>query len=383
MLDIREMTVLVADDMQNMFNSIRSIMRLLKFGRRFFYAPNGEEALKILDKEEIDLAILDNNMPGMQGVEVLQIIREDKRWRDMPIIMITADATREFVTNAAESEIDAYLLKPITVELMREKIPSVIERANNPSPMMLHLRTASVMEEEGDLGGAIKQAKRAIAENPQSSRPLREVGKYLLESGNFDQAEQYLLKAVKMNKIDVIAFHHLGDLYLKRNDVENALNYFEKAIKISPRHYERGLNLGKILIQKKMEDKAIPIFTTVFEIAKNPDKLKEEIALFCIEEEVYGFAAKLLKGIVGIDKERAGIRVKLGKVLEKLGDTEEALVYFNEAEQLDYRNLEVKLHLARIYLQQGMMLRAERPLKEILKVSPNHKEARELLRQCI
>ncbi len=45
MIDLREMTVLIADDMENMYNSIRSIMRLLKFGRRFLYAKDGEEAL--------------------------------------------------------------------------------------------------------------------------------------------------------------------------------------------------------------------------------------------------------------------------------------------------------------------------------------------------
>ena len=120
MIDLREMTVLVADDIENMYNSIRSIMRLLKFGRRFLYAGDGEEALKALKQEEVDLAILDNNMPGIRGVELLEIIRSDNDLRDMPVIMITADANMEFVTKAAETEIDAYLLKPITVGLLKE-----------------------------------------------------------------------------------------------------------------------------------------------------------------------------------------------------------------------------------------------------------------------
>ncbi len=60
MIDLREMTVMVVDDMENMYTSIRSIMRLLKFGRRYLYAENAEAALKLLRKEKIDLTILVN-----------------------------------------------------------------------------------------------------------------------------------------------------------------------------------------------------------------------------------------------------------------------------------------------------------------------------------
>ena len=53
MIDIKTMSVLIADDMENMFNSIRSIMRLLKFGKQFTYVSNGKEALDVLRQGEI------------------------------------------------------------------------------------------------------------------------------------------------------------------------------------------------------------------------------------------------------------------------------------------------------------------------------------------
>ncbi|MEI6127449.1 MAG: response regulator, partial [Pseudomonadota bacterium] len=136
MIDIREMSVLIADDMENMYNAIRSIMRILGFGRKFTYVNNGEAALKTLQEGMFDLAMLDNNMPGIPGLELLVIIRNDNKLRDLPVIMITGHADKEFITNAAESDIDAYILKPITVNLLKEKLPPVIEKANNPSPMI-------------------------------------------------------------------------------------------------------------------------------------------------------------------------------------------------------------------------------------------------------
>jgi len=59
-----------------------------------------------------------------------------------------------------------------------------------------------------------------------------------------------------MNKLDVFAFHYLGEIYVKRNDLDRAAKYYEKAMKISPRHVSRGLEFGKVLVEKKMYDMA-------------------------------------------------------------------------------------------------------------------------------
>ncbi len=384
MINIKEMTVLIADDMENMYNSIRNIMKLNGFGKRFMYASNGEDALKILkEKSDIDLAIIDNNMPVMTGLELLEIIRGEKQLRDMPIVMITAQAEKEFVTNAAESEIDAYLLKPITVKLLKDKIPPVIENANNPSPMVYHLKRAYGFAEEGDLGSAIEEAKLAKEANPKSSRPLREIGYYFFQKGDLGEAEEYLIGAAEKNPIDVVAFQYLGDVYLERGDIDRALKYLDKAIKISPRHIERGLNLGKILIRKNMINKAMPVLKKAFQLSKNPLELKEEIAFLCIEAGAREYASMLLVDIVKQKKNRGDLLFKLGVIFEEIGKNEESLYYLTEAEKLDEKNPEIKIHLAVIYIDMGMLIRAEKPLKAVLEIDPENKKAEELLRQCI
>lgn len=380
MIDIREMSVLVADDMENMYTSIRSIMRVLKFGRKFQYAPDGEEALKALQTGEFDLALLDNNMPGISGLELLGLIRNDKNLRDMPIIMITGHAEQEFITNAAESDIDAYLLKPITVNLLKEKVPQVIEQANNPSAMARFLKSACAHAEAGDIEAAIADAQRALEANPKSTRPLRDLGEYYQRQGSSGEAEQCLLKAVQMNSIDVIALNRLGDLYLEQEDMDRALKCFSKAVSISPRHYTRGLKLGKILVQKHMADKARPVFAKVFEIARDPVAVKEEVARFCMEEGAQTYAARLLKGIVDQSPNRADVLYRLALLTE---NRDEALQYLLEAEHVDPAHIDIKLQIARIHIAQGMLIRAEAPLKAVLKIDPDHGEARELLRQCI
>ncbi len=380
MIDIREMSVLIADDMENMYNSIRGIMRILKFGKKFNYVNNGEDALKALKEGMYDLAMLDNNMPGITGLELIGIIRNDKELRDMPVIMITGHAEQEFITNAAESDIDAYLLKPITVNLLKEKVPQVIEKANNPTPMTQHLRKAAQFAEGGDLDSAIQEAGLAIEANTNSSRPLRDLGEYHMQKGDVQRAEQYLLKAAEMNKIDVIAFNHLGDLYLNQDDIDKAMKYFAKAVAISPRHYERGLNLGKILVRKNMVDKAIPVFNKVFELARDPLAVKEEVANYCVEQDARDYASKLLKGVLEMGPPKADIYYKLGCMCDSDDDK---VFYLQEAERLEQNNIDVKMQLARAYISQGMLIRAERPLKDVLKIDPDNQEATKLLRQCI
>lgn len=383
LIDIRKMTVLIADDMENMFNSIKSIMKVNGYGSRYVYAPDGEEALRVLQEGYIDFAIIDNNMPKLTGLELLGIIRDDRQLRNLPVVMITAHAEKEFVSHAAESEIDAYILKPLTVQLIKQKIPAVIEKANKPSPMMAHLKQASDYEDVGEIDAAIEEVKLAIEANLKSSRPVRELGRYYMIKEDMEAAEKHLLKAAQMNRLDVVAFHLLGDLYIEKNDMDNALKYLVKAMDISPRNLDRGLNLGKILIRKKMVQKAAPVFTKVFQIAPNPTQLREEIGLLSIEEGAVAYGEKLLSPIIERSPNKVSLLIKLGFAIEKTGDQEKALEYLTQAEQLDPKNFDIKLRIAKIYIARGMIIRAEKPLKDILKVDPEHSEARQLMKQCI
>jgi len=155
MIDIQKMTVLIVDDMITMCKSIHNMLRVIRYGQKFFFAYSGKEALDILQKGHIDLVLLDYNMPGISGAEVLSHIREDRNLRDLPVIMVTAQAYQDYVAEAAESEIDAYILKPLTIKLLEEKISLVVEEANNPPPMVDHLKKAMNFEDEGDIDGLL------------------------------------------------------------------------------------------------------------------------------------------------------------------------------------------------------------------------------------
>jgi len=383
MIDIHKMTVLIVDDMIAMCKSIHTMMRVIGYGKSFLFANTGQDALDMLHKDSIDLVLLDYNMPGITGAEVLNHIRENRDLRDLPVLMVTAHAYGDYVAEAAESEIDAYLLKPLTVKLLEEKISLVVEKANNPPPMVEHLKKAMNLEDEGDIDAAVEETKLAMKADPHSSRPIRDLGYYCLKKNDLKEAERWLLKAAEMNYLDVFACHYLGELYLKLNDIEKAQHYFEKAMKISPRHLSRGINFGKTLVQRKMIKRAIQVFDEALKLSKSTIELKEEIADFCIEEGASEYAVKLLEPILKEKPNRVDLFFKLGKALEDSGDIKKAVVYLVKASGVDKKNLEIKIHLAKDYLTLGKPIFAEKILKKVLKTNPDNLLAKELYKQCV
>ncbi len=383
MIEPADMSVIIVDDAPNMCKSIRGMMKVLQLGKNFRFANHGLEAWSILKKEKMDLAIIDWNMPVMTGVELLSRIREDRDMRDLPVIMVTAEANREIVAEAAESDIDAYILKPLTVKSLGDRILAVVEQANNPPPAVLHLKNARVHEDAGQIELAIEEAKMAIKADPKSSKPVRELGYYYFKNGDMASAEKYLLAAAQMNDLDVFAFHNLGELYLQKGEIQKAATFFDKAMTISPRHVTRGIDFGKVLIRKGMIKKAMEVFNKVFDISDDPYTLREQIADYCLERGVYNFAAKLLETVLLRQPKRHDLMFKCGLAYEAVGSNNKALGFLVEADKLDGKNVAVKLHIAKNYMALDKLLRADHILRAVIKLEPENADAREMLKKCV
>ena len=378
-IDPSRMTVLIVDDMESMCKSIRGLMKVLNYGKQFYYSHDGVEAWNLLQKEPVDIAIVDWNMPNMTGVELLSLIREDRRLRDIPVVMVTVEANREIVAEAAESHIDAYILKPLTARALADKVASVLDKANNPPPMFFHLKRARDYEEVGDVDAAISEVMKAMEADPQSSRPLRELGYLYFKKNDMENAENWLLKAAKMNKLDVFAFHGLGEIYLKRNDIDRAFKYLEKAMNISPRHVSRGLEFGKVLMKKNMTKKALSVFERTIQLSTSPLGMQEEVADICMENKEFNYAAKLLGFVLQASPKRYDLMKKIGIANAAMNNHREALSFYIEAGKRDKENIDLKLSTAKSYISIGQVLRAEKLLKAVLKDDAENEEAKELL----
>ena len=119
--------VLVVDDFPTMRRIVRNLLRQLGF-ENVDEAENGEDALKKLRSAEYGLVVSDWNMPVMEGIELLKNVRSDPQLKDIPFLMVTAEAEKEKVIEAIKSGVDNYIVKPFTGEVLKEKLEKIAQK---------------------------------------------------------------------------------------------------------------------------------------------------------------------------------------------------------------------------------------------------------------
>lgn len=123
----KNMRILVVDDFSTMRRIIKNLLRDLGFNNTS-EADDGTTALPMLQNGPFDLLITDWNMPGMQGIDLLRAVRADPHLRALPVLMVTAEAKREQIVEAAQAGVNGYIVKPFTAQTLKEKIDKVFER---------------------------------------------------------------------------------------------------------------------------------------------------------------------------------------------------------------------------------------------------------------
>jgi len=124
------MNILIVDDsMVSRRISRRAIQEKRPRSDRFFEAANGQEALTLLFENTVGLIIVDWNMPELDGFEFVKRVRQKEKYVNLPIIMVTAERHRENVLEAMKTGVTNYLVKPITSDVLWQKIAKHFEEA--------------------------------------------------------------------------------------------------------------------------------------------------------------------------------------------------------------------------------------------------------------
>ena len=124
------MKLLVVDDFSTMRRIIKNLLNDLGYAN-VSEADDGQTALPILQQGGIDFLVTDWNMPGMPGLDLLKAVRADPKLAKMPVLMLTAEAKREQIIEAAQAGVNGYVIKPFTAVTLKEKIDKILEQRAN------------------------------------------------------------------------------------------------------------------------------------------------------------------------------------------------------------------------------------------------------------
>ena len=123
----KNMKILIVDDFSTMRRIIKNLLRDLGYNNTH-EADDGNTALPMLKNGDYQFVVTDWNMPGIQGIDLLKAIRLDDKLKHLPVLMVTAEAKREQIIEAAQAGVNGYIVKPFTAATLKEKLDKIFER---------------------------------------------------------------------------------------------------------------------------------------------------------------------------------------------------------------------------------------------------------------
>nr|WP_241093454.1 chemotaxis response regulator CheY [Xanthomonas sp.] len=121
------MRILIVDDFSTMRRIVKNLLGDLGFTNTA-EAEDGNSALTALRSAPFDFIVTDWNMPGMTGIDLLRNVRADDKLKHLPVLMVTAEAKREQIIEAAQAGVNGYIIKPFTAQTLQEKLGKIFER---------------------------------------------------------------------------------------------------------------------------------------------------------------------------------------------------------------------------------------------------------------
>lgn len=203
--------ILVVDDEKNIRLTVTQALTSL--GYQLNSATNGEEALKQLARQEFGLILLDLNLPGMGGLEVLRQVVKIRP--DIKVVLMSAHGTIDNAVEAMRLGAIDFLQKPFTTQELRDIVAHVFDRSQ--------LEAAQVSDYDSHLA----LTKRCMSER------------------HFEAAMAHVRQAIGIDPSRPEAFNLLGALYELTGDSVEAMKNYRVALDLDPTYDPAWQNLRR------------------------------------------------------------------------------------------------------------------------------------------
>lgn len=234
---------------------------LLKLGfKKIFTTDNGRKALEIIASNRIDLAIVDINMPFMNGIELYEAVRRHERFDEIVFIFVTAESEKHKVAQLLEESADAYLLKPFSLKDLEDTILATLRRVLKPSKvkeLRKDFRTA-MNKNNIQLAQSVLNQIRDIVDNEDWTLSWLS-GEIYLALGLPEQAVESLKNVIQKRPFYTKGYDLLAIAYDNLGNTDLAIEQYEKSHGINPGNRERVVTLTRLYRQVQRSQNAIDI----------------------------------------------------------------------------------------------------------------------------
>jgi DNA-binding NtrC family response regulator len=174
-------TVLAIDDDITILTAIRKI---LENNYEVSLAKSADTALNILNNADIDLILLDVEMPAITGLAFMEFLRENNIFQYIPVIFVTSHAQQDIIVKAKKSGAKGFIVKPISADVILEKVKNVLEESRVKTDRDVLLKKLHLLEVACKTGKTA-EADKLISElikrhyNVGTDEKLIEIGRYI------------------------------------------------------------------------------------------------------------------------------------------------------------------------------------------------------------
>lgn len=278
---VSRMRALVADDFSTMRNVIVNTLRSIGFVK-IDQASNGKVVLQHLKSKKYDLLLCDWNMPPfMDGVEILETLKETGQLENIIFIMITAERAAHNVIRAAEAVLDGYLVKPIRAETVEKVLIKILLKKQ------ILRKGKEIFSKRGEneaVAYYMEELEKIIQNDKHAGQPLwlhKAIAEIYGKAGDLKKEFEKHLEILKINPKSSWTYEAMGQIYKKRGDTQKAIEAFQKALSCNEHFMKAADSMATILLENNREDEALSVIEKASEFGT--DNVKRQILL----EQIY------------------------------------------------------------------------------------------------
>lgn len=377
----KKYTFLVVEDNLSTLTMIVNMLANLGY-HNVLTARNGKEAWETIQSADpqVKIVLSDMLMPEEDGLQLLQRIRNSEKYWHLPFIMVTCVDDMNRIMSVTEEHIDAYLVKPVTEALLRQKIYSAIKKAYDPDPYHRALFNGKKSLREGEHTMAIQALEEARDLQPGQSATYFHLAQAMEKVGRMEEAEEnYKLCKDSSNDLYVRSLDGLARIYRHKGDHLNALDVLKKAIEISPNTPDRHMDLAGQLKAVGNTGEAKASLATALKLARKTVNLPHKYIEACLDLGMDKEAETVMQQSMGGAKEDIVLLNQMGIVCRRRKEYDRAKKYYTRALKIAPDDESLNYNYAVLLVDLKEYKNARNYLYHVLRQNPQSENALALI----
>jgi two-component system chemotaxis response regulator CheY len=271
----KKSNILIVEDNQAMRKMLESMLIELGY-HNYSSAVNGLKAWERIQEGDIDVVLSDYLMPEMNGLELLRLIRQTRKFYDIPFIMITGADRRGDFMRSVQAEVDYYIIKPANISQLEDMLKKVIAHKKYPTEYDKSISNGKYFFLNKEYDKALEDFEAASKTRNDSPLPYYYLGLIHQQLGNGKKAELNFKKSLIIEEQFISSLLALAEIYQSKEDYVNLAHYLQKVTDILPDTFDIHISLARACTRTGDIARAQKHLDDAQQLAKNnADQIKE------------------------------------------------------------------------------------------------------------